>query len=288
MLLRLSRSILGFVFLMMIFAFTAAEADAVTLVFVHGKGSSKPTIDDLRNNYWTVDMLRASSRNNTVPVLLVNYDGRLRYWDAAADVSAQVNNYLNANPNERLVFITHSYGGVIMRWILCNADSTDPYFNYQGANYNRIQAATSHVITLAGPHAGSEAANVAATLDSSILTGWILTLLDQNHPSTLILTTSNMSYANQNWLRDNLRSKGFYTVAGYGLFNDFAHAEDYGCAAVSGVAGLPGEDDGLVAQYSAHQPGAPGLDWYNTEANHHHNRRNDYRKLGDIIATYGY
>lgn len=284
----IGRSVFVMAFLALFLTITAADANAVTLVFVHGKGSSKPSIDSLRNDYWTNDMIRASTRNYVTKHLLVNYDGRLLYWDAAADVAAQVNSYLNANPTERLVFVTHSYGGIVMRWILCNADPTDPYYNYKGSNYTRIQSATSHVISLAAPHAGSECANVASTLSSSVLTGWIVSLLDQNHPSTLILTTSSMANANNTWLRDSLRSKAFYTVAGYGLLNDLAHGEDYQLSTLSGVVGLPGEDDGLVAQYSAHASGAPGYDWYNTEANHHHNRRNDYRKLGDIIAQYGY
>jgi hypothetical protein len=45
---------------------------------------------------------------------------------------------------------------------------------------------------------------------------------------------------------------------------------------------MPGEDDGMVSQYSAQ---AVGVVWFTTLANHHHNRRNDYRKIGDSLAT---
>jgi hypothetical protein len=38
----------------------------------------------------------------------------------------------------------------------------------------------------------------------------------------------------------------------------------------------------MVAYWSAH---LVGVSWFNTEANHHHNRRNDYRKIGDSLAT---
>jgi hypothetical protein len=30
---------------------------------------------------------------------------------------------------------------------------------------------------------------------------------------------------------------------------------------------------------------AVGQKWFRTEANHHHNRRNDYRKIGDSLGT---
>ena len=51
---------------------------------------------------------------------------------------------------------------------------------------------------------------------------------------------------------------------------------------VSSVAGMPGEDDGMVSQYSAQ---GVGVVWFTTAVNHHHNRRNDYRKIGDSLAT---
>ena len=28
-----------------------------------------------------------------------------------------------------------------------------------------------------------------------------------------------------------------------------------------------------------------GVVWFTTDANHHHNRRNDYKKIGDSLAT---
>lgn len=76
--------------------------------------------------------------------------------------------------------------------------------------------------------------------------------------------------------------KTVYNIAGTGLWNDYIHSEDYGLATLSGVVGMPGEDDGMVSQYSAQ---AVGVVWFTTLANHHHNRRNDYRKIGDSLAT---
>jgi hypothetical protein len=269
-------------------AFGQTASAQTTLVFVHGKsdGVSTDSRDKVINNYWTPDMIRAATRNYTVPYIVCYYDGRKHYWDGAVDVAAQVNAAIT-NGSRNLVFVTHSMGGLVTRFMLCNADSTDPYYNYRGANFNRIQANTRHVLSLAPPNAGSEAADLAATLNKSVLTSWLVGLLDGNAPSTQALTTAHFRTANAQWMRDSLRSKPIYTVAGTGLWNDWC-TECIGLATLSGLAGLPGEDDGLVAQYSAHYTGAPGGDWYNTDANHHYNRRNSYRKIGNDIATYGY
>ncbi|HMZ81156.1 MAG TPA: hypothetical protein PLL06_15745 [Acidobacteriota bacterium] len=267
-------------------AIYSEPAKAVTLVFVHGKGDAA-TLDYnyTLQQYWTPDMIKAATRNYATPYLVVTYDGRQAYWDAAGEVARECNLLLDQGKKD-LVFVTHSMGGCVMRYILCNADPSDPYYNYNG-NYNRIQANTVRVLSYAPPNAGSEAADLAGSLSSSFFTAWIVSLLNQDYPSTQCLTTANVQYANNNWFRDSLRSKPIYSVAGTGLWNDFC-LECVGLATLSGLAGLPGEDDGAVAQYSAHKTGAPGYDWYNTDANHHYNRRNSYRKLGEDIANYGY
>lgn len=66
------------------------ECDAqTTLVFVHGKsdGVSTDSRTKVINNYWTPDMIRAATRNYTVPYEVVFYDGRKHYWDCAVDVA---------------------------------------------------------------------------------------------------------------------------------------------------------------------------------------------------------
>lgn len=261
------------------------SAGAVTLVFVHGKGSGKDTVAGVRANYWTEDMIRAATRNYSVPFVVVTYDGRLNYWNAAQDVSLQVNQALDQGKRD-LVFVTHSMGGLVTRWIMCNADPTDPYYNYNG-NYARIQANTLHVLSLAPPNLGSEVADFAGTLSSSTFTSWIVSLVDKNADSTKKLTTAHMQYASTQWLRDSIRSKSIYHVAGTGLWNNFS-LNSIGLATLSGIVGIPGEDDGLVAQYSAHGTKAPGGTWFDTDANHDNNRHNDYRPMGQYIADYGY
>jgi hypothetical protein len=286
---RIGKQLMGLILFLIVFGFSASAAQAVTLVFVHGKGSGKDTVANVTNNYWTTNMISAATRNGAARSLVVSYDGTQYYWDAARDAAGQINNYLNSFPSERLVFITHSYGGLVTRFILCNSVTSSPYYNYGGANFARINSATSHAITLASPHGGSEVADLGSTLSNSLFTSWIVSLVDNNSNSAKVLTTSHLAYANQTYMRDSQRTKGFYTVAGNQTLNHFWHTTDVGLAAIPLVVSFRTATDGLVATWSAHVLGAPGGDWYNTTANHDHNRHNDDPGfLGNIIGTYGW
>jgi triacylglycerol esterase/lipase EstA (alpha/beta hydrolase family) len=286
---RIGKQLMGLILFLIVFGFSASAAQAVTLVFVHGKGDARDSIETRTNSYWTTNMISAATRNGQARSLVVTYDGRGYYWDAAVDIAAQINGYLNSYPSERLVFITHSFGGLVTRFMLCNATSSTPYYNYGGANFARINSATSHAITLAGPHLGSEVADLGSTLSNSLFTSWIVSLVDNNSNSAKVLTTSHLAYANQTYMRDSQRTKGFYTVAGTNTLNHIYHATDLGLAAIPLVVSFRTATDGLVATWSAHGIGAPGGDWYNTTANHDHNRHNDDPGyLGNIIGTYGW
>jgi triacylglycerol esterase/lipase EstA (alpha/beta hydrolase family) len=286
---KIGKYIIGILLMAVFIGWSASSAHAVTLVFIHGKGSGKDTVSGVVNNYWTPNMIQAATRNYATKYLIVSYDGSQYYWDIAGDVAGQINSYLNSNPNEKLVFVTHSYGGVVMRFILCNSAPSTPYYNYRGANFTRIASATSYALTLAAPQAGSEAANLAGTLSSSSFTSWIVSLLNENANSTKVLTTANMIYASQNWLSDSLRKIAFYSVGGTDTLNHIYHPNDVGLAALKVLAGEPSSADGLVSTYSAHYCGAPGGFWYDTTANHDHNRHNDDPGyMGNTIAQYGY
>ena len=285
----LGKYLLSFLMFAVFFAYGVQTAEAVTLVFVHGKGDKKDTVANVTNTYWTTDMIRASTRNYAAKSLVVSYDGTQYYWDTAVDVAAQINTYLNSFPNERLVFVTHSYGGLQMRFILCNSSTSSPYYNYRGANFARINTATSHVITLATPHGGSAVADLGSTLSNSAFTSWIVSLVDNNSNSAKVLTTSHLQHAGQNWLRDNQRTKAFYTVAGTNTLNHIYHLNDVGLGTLSLLAPFDGSNDGLVGVSSAHSTGAPGGDWFNTTANHDHNRHNDDPGyIGNYIGQYGW
>jgi triacylglycerol esterase/lipase EstA (alpha/beta hydrolase family) len=285
----LPRTVAMLVFAGFIVAAAASEADARTLVFIHGKNEGKLPVSTIQSTYWTQEMIRASTKNYVGKYLVVSYDGTKYYWDSGGDVATQINNYITANPSERLIFVCHSYGGIMARWILCNSTPGSPYYNYQGANFARIANQTDYVITLASPHGGSEVADLGSTLSNSAFTSWIVTLVDNNTDSAHALTSAHLQGAATTWLADRLRSKAIYTVAGTATLNHVWHLNDVGLGTLSLLAPFNGPRDGLVAQWSAHYTGAPGYDWYNTTANHDHNRHNDDPGyLGNVIGTYGW
>jgi hypothetical protein len=248
------------------------------VVFIHGKGGTDLATPSVARAYWGEDMIRATTKGFTIPHLICSYDGTQYMWVAGGTVAGQIYNWMMANAIDDIVIETHSFGGVVIRWILSN-----PTYD---SRYQPIISRIRWVNSIAPPNKGSEAANLAGTLSGSWLTGWIVSLVGQNNDSTKNCTTSSMSYYNQYYLKGTsgrpALPKTIYNIAGTGLWNDFVHAEDTGLATLSGVAGMPGEDDGMVSQYSAQ---AVGVVWFTTLANHHHNRRNDYRKIGDSLAT---
>lgn len=257
----------------------AAPASARTgVVFVHGKGGADLANQSTANAYWGTDMIRATTKGYAIPYLVCHYDGTQAMWTAAGQVAGQITTWMNANGIDDIVVETHSFGGVVIRWMLSN-----PTYD---SRYQPILSRIRWVNAIAPPNKGSEAANLAGTLSGSWLTGWLVDLVGQNNASTRNCTTSSMAYYNQYYLKGTSGRpslpRSYYNIAGTGLWNDFAHSEDYGLATLSGVAGMPGEDDGMVSQYSAQ---GAGTVWFTTLANHHHNRRNDYRKIGDSLAT---
>ena len=248
------------------------------VVFIHGKGGADLAQYSVARAYWGEDMIRATTKGYVVPHLIVAYDGTQYMWVAAGQVAGQIYNWMTANAINDIVIETHSFGGVVIRWILSN-----PTYDWR---YQPIINNIRWVNSIAPPNKGSEAANLAGTLSGSWLTGWMVDLVGQNTDSTRNCTTTSMNYYNTYYLKGTsgrpALPKTVWNIAGTGLWNDFIHSEDTGLATLSGIAGMPGEDDGMVSQYSAQ---AVGLVWFTTLANHHHNRRNDYRKIGDALAT---
>lgn len=260
----------------------AAPAAAVRgVAFVHGKGGPELANTQVAWDYWSTDMIRTATKGYTVPYVIAHYDGTRVMWEAADVVADQLYAFMTARGVDDLVINTHSFGGVVTRWIFSNPD--------RNPKYRAIVNATRWVNTIAAPQGGSEAANLAGTLSGSWLTGWLVSLVGQDNPSTRNCRTADMAYYNRYWLAGTAGRpalpKTFYWISGWGLWNDYwtrFHAEDIGLATLSGVAGLPGEDDGMVAEWSAQLVGSR---WFRTEANHHHNRRNDFRSIGASLAT---
>ena len=70
--------------------------------------------------YCGEDMIRASTKNYAVPYLICHYDGIKSMWIAAGQVAGQIQTWMNANAVDDIVIHTHSFGGVVTRWILSN------------------------------------------------------------------------------------------------------------------------------------------------------------------------
>ena len=97
-------------------------------------------------------------------------------WVAGNTVAGQIHTWMNANAIDDIVVETHSFGGVVIRWILSN-----PTWD---TRYQPVIDRIRWVNSIAGPHKGSEAANLAGTLSGSWLTGWLVDLVGQNNDST--------------------------------------------------------------------------------------------------------
>jgi triacylglycerol esterase/lipase EstA (alpha/beta hydrolase family) len=123
---RILRHALVAVALLVVVGWSASEARATTLVFVHGQNSGKRSVEYIANKYWEAPTIQAATRNYQANALIISYDGTQVYWNAAIDVAAQVNAFLDRYPNERLIFVTHSYGGVVTRFIMCNGTTAAP------------------------------------------------------------------------------------------------------------------------------------------------------------------
>jgi pimeloyl-ACP methyl ester carboxylesterase len=104
----------------MTFACAAAQAATTGVALVHGTGSQT----DAYNDYWQSDMVEGirnglTDRNN---LLVVNCDFTRYMWDdrAAGCLAGQLTGFIQARHIDRLIVITHSNGGNVMRWILSN------------------------------------------------------------------------------------------------------------------------------------------------------------------------
>ncbi|QSX77444.1 hypothetical protein [Agrilutibacter solisilvae] len=98
----------------------AIAADITGVAFVHGTGSQSNAYQD----YWQpkfVDSVRQGLPNASNYVV-INCDFTQYMWDsrAAGCLAGQLTDFINTRGVTRLVVLTHSNGGNVMRWILSN------------------------------------------------------------------------------------------------------------------------------------------------------------------------
>ncbi|WP_255595225.1 hypothetical protein [Lysobacter sp. BMK333-48F3] len=137
------------------------------VAFVHGTGKQSNAYQD----YWKpamVDSVRqglANPANYTV----VNCDFEQYMWDsrAAGCLAQQLTDFIAARQITRLIVITHSNGGNVMRWILSN-----PTYD---SRYPNIIAKTVRVNAIAPSSAGTPLADAA--MNGNVFeqaVGWLL------------------------------------------------------------------------------------------------------------------
>lgn len=148
--------------------FAASNANANTgVAFVHGTGSQT----NAYNDYWQPTMVN-NVRNglaNPANYVVINCDFNQYMWDsrAAGCLAGQLTTFINAKGITRLIVITHSNGGNVVRWIMSNPTYDSRYPNI----INKI----IRVNALAPSSAGTPLAD--ATINGNVFEtslGWLL------------------------------------------------------------------------------------------------------------------
>jgi hypothetical protein len=145
----------------------AQAADVVGVAFVHGTGKQT----DARAEYWQpgiIDTVR-QGLPNSANYTVVNCDFEQYMWkpEAAGCLAGQLTTFINSMGITRLVVITHSNGGNVVRWILSN-----PTYD---SRYPKLIQTISKVTALAPSSAGTPLAD--AVLNGNVFeasVGWLL------------------------------------------------------------------------------------------------------------------
>jgi hypothetical protein len=148
-------------------ACTTAAASTTGVALVHGTGSQT----DAYNDYWQSDMVEGIRKGLTDPnnLYVVNCDFTQYMWDnrAAGCLAGQLTSFIQNRHLDRLIVITHSNGGNVMRWILSN-----PTYD---ARYPNIINHIVKVDAIAPSSAGTPLADavISGNVFESAL-GWLL------------------------------------------------------------------------------------------------------------------
>jgi hypothetical protein len=199
-----------------------------------------------------LDTSQGTNDNWTV----VNWNPLVAHWTAAVEVAGKLNTILNGGNDgggrncgsqTSKVIVAHSMGGVVLDFIMGNAKSGDPNYNYQGANFANVYAKASRVITVQSPHNGTDSANAVCGGSS-----WGCNTLAYFVASCDTGTASLQTIASwQVATYANYPAVGTYMIGGY--------------QAMLSSSCLNGEDDGVVAHSNAYAcPLANALTSYST------------------------
>ena len=167
-----------------------ASAETTGVAFVHGTGHQT----DAYNDYWQPAMVNSVRQGLADPAnyIVVNCDFTRYMWDnaAAGCLAGQLSGFISSRGIDRLVVLTHSNGGNVMRWILSN-----PTWD---SRYPGIINKLARVNALAPSSAGTPLADAVMNgnaFEQSV--GW---LLGYESDAVRQQQLSWMAFNNQNYL----------------------------------------------------------------------------------------
>lgn len=191
------------------------------VAFVHGTGAQAQALQD----YWTEDFVFSVASGLSDPDAWVVVDcdlGQAMWSEAAAGcVVDRLLDFTDDYDVDRLVVITHSHGGNVLRWILSNP-TWDP-------RYPLLIERIAWVNALAPSSLGTPLADAAVdgnTFETSL--GWVLGY--QNDAVTQ-QQLAHMAYYNDHWLfgtqgRPDL-PVGFWSVVGTDVQSNPFDSQNY-------------------------------------------------------------
>jgi hypothetical protein len=160
------------------------------VAFVHGTGSQT----NAYNDYWTAPMVDSvrGGLPNPANYVVINCDFTQYMWDsrAAGCLAGQLTSFINNRGITRLIVVTHSNGGNVMRWIMSNPTWDSRYPNI----INKVV----RVNALAPSSAGTPLAD--AVINGNVFEAALGWLLGYQNDAVRMQQTSWMSYYNSTWL----------------------------------------------------------------------------------------
>ena len=223
-------------------ALIPSAISAKCFIFVHGHTTKVFTYTDARN-YWksgSQDMAYYIGKDNRY--YIAYYNALNYYWDGAKEVAGRINSALagtaDAGGNScaagetSFVLVAHSMGNPVTDYIMGNSRSTDPYYNYGGANFKNIADKITTHVSVQGAHGGSSAAEGVCGNSGwfkNVITGVIGFFIGSScdkGTESLQPSWTVAQYA-------NAPRTAVYLISGYEAI--------FGSSAL-----LPGEDDGLL------------------------------------------
>ena len=168
----------------------ATAADVTGVAFVHGTGNQTNAYQD----YWQPKMVDSVRQGlaNTANYTVINCDFTQYMWDsrAAGCLADQLSNFINSKGITRLVVLTHSNGGNVMRWILSN-----PTWD---SRYPNIISKVVRVNALAPSSGGTPLAD--AVINGNVFETSLGWLLGYKSDAVRQQQVSWMAYYNANYL----------------------------------------------------------------------------------------